>query len=116
MSKQQILMIVALCFVLIGTVAAGIPHEPKPDSVVACLGGHFGTGIEVSNFTVPASIDTTECLPAPGILCSPCIRSLENQGCEVLDLVTEFTPQPWSSEPNRNMYQSVTFQLSCESP
>ena len=27
MSRQQIFMIVALCFVLIGTVAAGIPHE-----------------------------------------------------------------------------------------
>jgi hypothetical protein len=116
MSKQRILMIVALCFVLIGTVAAGIPHEPKPDSVVTCYGGPFGESIDVSNSTVPASIDTTECLPAPGIWCSPCIRSLENQGCEVVDLFTEYIPQPWSSEPLRTMWQSVTFQLSCESP
>jgi hypothetical protein len=34
MSKQRILMVVALCFVLIGTVAAGIPHELKPDSLI----------------------------------------------------------------------------------
>jgi len=116
MSKQRILMVVALCFVLIGTVAAGVPHEPKPDSVVVCYGGPFAGGMQISNSTVPDSIDTTECLVEPGIWCSPCIRSLENQGCEVVDLVTESIPQPWSSLPDRTMVQMATFQLSCASP
>jgi hypothetical protein len=88
MSKQRILMIVALCFVLVGTVAAGIPHEPKPDSVVACLGA-FNDPMGVSTYTVPVSIDSTVCInisPDDPALCSPCIRSLENQGCDVLDV------------------------------
>ena len=112
MSKQQILMVVALCFVLIGTVAAGIPHEPKPDSIVVCKGdGEMG----VVAATVPLSVNRSECSSFEQS-CSPCIRSLENQGCEVVDLVTEFIPPLFSSLPERGVFQSATFQLSCESP
>ena len=64
MSKQRILMIVALCFMLIGTVAAGIPHEPKPDSVVSCL-GDFNEPMGVATYTVPVSIDSTACIDLP---------------------------------------------------
>jgi len=112
MSKQRILMIVALCFVLIGTVAAGIPHQPKPDSIVVCVGGE---GMGVTTATVPLSIDRSECSSFEQS-CSPCIRSLENQGCEIVDLVTEFIPPLFSSLPQRGVQQSVTVQLSCESP
>jgi hypothetical protein len=117
MSKQRILMIVAMCFVLIGTVAAGIPHEPKPDSVVTCV-GLFGSPMVVDTYTFPTSIDSTECVQTPTGFqpCSPCIRSLENQGCEVVDLVTDSRPRVFSLEPDRTMAQAATFQLSCESP
>jgi hypothetical protein len=118
MSKQRILMIVALCFVLIGTVAAGIPHEPKPDSVVTCAA--VGLPMAVRTHTVPASIsiDESECPTGSGVpgSCSICISSLQNQGCEIVDLVTEFIPRDFTNLPDRIMQQTATFQLSCESP
>ena len=114
MSKQRILMIVALCFVLIGTVAAGRWREPRPDSVVSCVGG-FETPMGIYTHTVPASIDSTACREVPGA-CSPCIRSLENQGCEIVNLVTEFIPRDHTVLPDRNEQQTATFQLSCERP
>jgi hypothetical protein len=112
MSKQRILMMVALCFVLIGTVAAGIPHDPKPDSVVGCLvaGGQY----QVFGLTIPESIDESSCTPLSGNSCSPCIRSLENQGCEVVEPVqhqvqTEPTTVPF-------IFPFSTFVLSCAQP
>ena len=116
MSKQRILRIVALCFVLLGTVAAGIPHEPKPDSVVTCAA--VGLPMAVRTHTVPASIDSGECPTGSGVpgSCSICISSLQNRGCEIVDLVTAFIPRDCTDLPNRNMQQTATFQLSCESP
>ena len=112
MSKQRILMIVALCFVLIGTVAAGIPHEPKPDSVVGCLvtGGQY----QVSALTIPESIDESSCTSFSDNSCSPCIRSLENQGCEVVEPVqTQVIMEP-TTVPI--IFQFSTFVLSCARP
>jgi hypothetical protein len=108
MSKQRILMIVALCFVLIGTVAAGIPHEPKPDSLVECVG--FGQ-YAVQGLTVPASIDESECAPFQLLSCSTCIRSLENQGCEVDDVNLSTI-----TVANGDVFSQSVFVLSCESP
>jgi len=112
MSKQRILMIVALCFVLIGTVAAGIPHDPKPDSVVGCFvdGGRY----LVSALTIPESIDESSCTPLSDNSCSPCIRSLENQGCEVVEPVqTQVLMEP-TTVPF--IFQFSTFVLSCARP
>jgi hypothetical protein len=116
MSKQRILMIVGLCFVLIGTVAAGIPHEPKPNSVVSCSGYAWPMGVRTH--TVPVSIDSSECPTGSGVpgACSVCISSLQNQGCEIVDLVTEFIPRDHTVLPDRNEQQTATFQLSCERP
>ena len=112
MSKQRILMIVALCFVLIGTVAAGIPHDPKPDSVVGCLG--IGGQYQVSALTIPESIDESSCTPLSDNSCSPCIRSLENQGCEVVEPVqTQVIMEP-TTVPI--IFQFSTFVLSCARP
>ncbi len=110
MSRQRILMIVALCFVLIGTVAARIPHDPKPDSVVGCFiaGGPYG----VFALTVPESIDESSCTPGSGDPCSPCIRSLENQGCEVVEPVRTTD----AAVPGEGLFQFSTFVLSCEKP
>ena len=108
MSKQRILMIVALCFVLIGTVAAGIPHEPKPDSVVSCLGA-FGDPMNINTFSAPVSIDSTECAKFHGWNCSTCVRSLESQGCDILDVDTYNIPEDGRAS-------KAVFVLSCESP
>ena len=112
MSKQRILMIVALCFVLIGTVAAGIPHDPKPDSVVGCLvaGGQY----QVSALTIPESIDESSCTPLSGNSCSPCIRSLENQGCEVVQPVQNQVQIEPTTVPF--IFHFSTFVLSCARP
>jgi hypothetical protein len=111
MSKQRILMIVALCFVLIGTVAAGIPHEPKPDSVVSCF-GVGGSFMFVDTHSVPVSIDSTEWCARPAAgqnTCSPCVRSLEHQGCDVLDVDTfDVTDEQRASK--------AIFVLSCAGP
>jgi hypothetical protein len=106
MSKQRILMIVALCFVLIGTVAAGIPHEPKPDSLVACLGAG-GFGVQAADF--PSSLDGSACESYQGASCSECVHSLEHQGCDVIDVTTgSAPPEHWGA-----VFDAV-FVLSCE--
>ena len=113
MSKQRILMVVAICFVLLGTVAAGRGRrsEPKPDSVVGCFmagGGPYG----VFALTVPESIDESSCTPGAGDPCSPCIRSLENQGCEVIEPVRTKDELVLGE----GVFQFSTFVLSCEQP
>ena len=105
MSKQRILMVAAVCFVLLGTVAAGRGRrsEPKPDSVVTCISFNI---FFVDGISLPDSIDVSECTPGGNISrCSPCILSLENQGCDVLDF-------DLLNEHDR-IYQSA-FVLSCE--
>ena len=110
MSKQRILMVVAMCFVLLGTVAAGRGRrsEPKPDSVVGCSGGQY----DVTALTVPESIDESSCTPFSGNPCSPCIRSLENRGCEVVEPVRTTDV----AVPGEGLFQFSTFVLSCEQP
>ena len=111
MSKHRILMVVAICFVLLGTVAAGRGRrsEPKPDSMVACVvvGGQYA----VTGLTVPESIDESSCTPFMEERCSPCIRSLENQGCEVVE------PQSVVlTATDTGLFQGSVFVLSCEQP
>ncbi len=108
MSKKRILMVVGISFVLLGAVAAGFPHEPKPDSLVDCRGFVQYTVVAL---TVPVSIDESECAPHQGLSCSACIRSLENQGCEVDDVnLSTFTLS------DDNTFSQSVFVLSCESP
>ncbi len=118
MSKQRILMVVAICFVLLGTVAAGRGprSEPKPDSLVGCVApppSASGTAApwEVHGLAVPARIDESECVPFQGLSCSICIRSLENQRCEVVDAsVSAVTPA------EGGIVGVSAFLLSCERP
>ncbi len=120
MSKQRILMIVALCFVLIGTVAAGIPHDQRhgPNSIVTCEGddGDYF----VANRSTPRFFGLTECSagredPFVRDRCARCIRSLEREGCEVGDVVvtnggSTATGAGGASRPR------ATFLLSCGKP
>ena len=112
MRKQRILMVVAICFVLLGTVAAGRGRrsEPKPDSIVACsAGGKFVVSGTTFPPSIDPSIDESECErfgATPN--CSICIRSLEHQGCEVLDIDAINFTSPGN-------YEAV-FVLSCDRP
>jgi hypothetical protein len=82
-----------------------IKSQQKPDSIVSC----FPNGkYRVNASSVPASINSNECAGFLQSECSPCIRSLEKQGCKVLDAVvtvTEVSDSPLS-----------TFLLSCKRP
>jgi hypothetical protein len=79
---------------------------------VVCA-GNFGP-IHVRTTTVPASIDSSECVTFPETeffgLCSPCIRSLEDQGCDVIDVDSFVLPAQEFAD-----LHSV-FVLSCERP
>ncbi len=112
MSKQRILTIVTMCFVILGTVAAGRGRmsEPKPDSVVACFVG--GGQYQTTGLTVPESIDESSCEPFANKGCSPCIRSLESQGCTVVEPVRTTDV----AVPGEGLFQFSTFVLSCEKP
>ena len=112
MSKRRILIVAAMCFVLLGTVAAGRGHrpEPKPDSIVTCLGA--GNYVVLAR-SAPASVDLGQCSHPPDFAadCSSCIRSLENQGCSIVDVTVTNTGQ-FGGEP----LPGATFLLSCEKP
>ncbi len=129
MSKQRILMVVALCVVLLGTVAAGRGprSEPKPDSLVGCIGAPAGGGgvgrYVVQNLTVPASFDPIECFDAlapdfppgaAGSTCSACIQSLENQGCKVLDVNLSLADGVLFTGRAGDILPHAVFVLSCE--
>jgi hypothetical protein len=131
MSKQRILMIVAICFVLLGTVAAGRGRrsEPKPDSLVGCVGAPAGGGgvgrYVVQNLTVPASFDPIECFdalgPGPdfppvaaGSTCTACIQSLEDQGCEILDVNLSLADGVPLTQGAVSTFPHAVFVLSCE--
>ena len=80
-------------------------RQQRPDSMVACIS--FGQFF-VDGISLPDSIDASACRPG-GVTdkCASCIRSLENQGCSVLDLVVPVV--------ETRGYQSV-YVLSCERP
>ena len=128
MSKQRVLMVVATCFVLLGTVAAGVGRrsEPKPDSLVGCIGAPAGGGgvgrYVVQNLTIPASFDAIGCFDpeAPefpigaGSTCSACIQSLENQGCKVLDVNLSLADSGLFAQGVVVTLPHAVFVLSCE--
>ncbi len=128
MSKQKILMVGALCLVLLGTVAAGRGRrsEPKPDSLVGCIGAPAGGGgvgrYVVQNLTIPTSFDAIGCFDpeAPefpigaGSTCSACIQSLENQGCKVLDVNLSLADSGLFAQGVVVTLPHAVFVLSCE--
>jgi hypothetical protein len=107
MQKLGTLFLAVAVYFLMGIGGAAADSEnghPNPDSVVSC----FPNGkYRVIASSVPTSINSNEC---PGFLqseCSPCIRSLEKQGCKVLDAIVTDDD---GSDPN------ATFLLSCKKP
>ena len=101
---------VAVYFLMgIGVAAADRDDSKKrrqtPDSVLTCT-GDFGL-IRPQAITVPAAIDTTGACDTDR--CSECLRSLENQGCVVVDFEL-FKPQEAFTGT------SLVYVLSCEKP
>ena len=114
MRKIATLFLAVAIYVLMGIGGAAAADDKskkmqKPDSIVTCQAGF--PAYEVAHRTAPASVNLDQCIvpstqSAPE--CAPCIRSLENQGCKVVDvIVTHFVGEGESR---------ASFLLSCEKP
>ena len=113
--------------------------QQRPDSIVTCQGS-AGGGYAPINVTTSTELNLVDCTLSfersadPVIAtCFSCVRSLEKQGCKVLDVViTNFPPASGGGIPNQpppigggaglpdfpivNVGPRASFVLSCESP
>ncbi len=115
MSKHRILMAIVMSFALMGTVAAAHAdgkRQQKPDSIVTCH-GNFSGGYEVLNVTVPIPVKRDGCM---GVPCAQCIRSLEDQGCKVVDVIVTNWAPAGEVFPVERLNPRATFLLSCAKP
>jgi hypothetical protein len=118
---------VAVC-ALVGTgAAAGDDDSSKrwqrPDSIVTCQGS--AGGYRPINVTTPSAVKLDECAFDEPV-CSDCVRSLEKQGCKVLDVViSNFPPASGGGAGIPNTLPEfpvvitdprTSFVLSCERP
>jgi hypothetical protein len=78
--------------------------EPKsPESIVTCGAGN-GNYIAIAEVAEPFSVE--QCKPFEDF-CAPCITSLEEQGCKIVDvIVTHHAP----------FITNASYLLSCDSP
>ena len=111
MKKIVIAILIFFAFSWISVVSAGDRHGKRvnwpgtgsPESTVTCAAGN---GDIISNRSVPETINVDQCR---GFVdsCAPCIISLEDQGCKIVDVVVTHAPAP----PPSSM---TTYLLSCD--
>jgi hypothetical protein len=113
MKKIVFVMLVVLAFTWISIVSAGNwpnkranwPVKESPESIVTCLSG---AELLVLSRSVHGTINLEQCKvwPADPIdECSPCITSLEGQGCKIVDVGMTSPP---------DVAVAVTYLLSCD--
>ena len=103
-------LLVVVSFLSLGTSIAKPPVEKiSADSIVTCWEDSSQGNFVVWSRTTPTSINLDECsaIFPNGDQCSPCIRSLETQGCMVVDVVVSHI----QDQPDK-----MTFILSCAKP
>ena len=84
MKKIMILILAVLAFSWTPIVAA----EQSPESVVTCA--NAGGSYLIVTKSISGAINTDQCTASnPAYTCSPCISSLESQGCKTVDVVVE---------------------------
>ena len=101
-------ILVVIAFSWISGVSAGNGSgKQSPESIVTCSGA--GT----THPSLPETINAEQCVPW-GASCASCIISLENQGCEVVDVTsTNFI----SHETHGTViHTGTTYLLSCVKP
>ena len=106
MKKIIILILAVLAFSWTPVVSA----EQSPESVVTCAGPTSAGDYRILSKSISESINAEQCKthhtggPDP---CSPCISSLESQGCKMVDVVVESVTsgETW-----------LTYLLSCVKP
>jgi hypothetical protein len=104
MKKIIILIFAVLAFSWTPVVSA----EQSPESIVSCSAN--ATPYLVLGESIPETINAEQCKTYPDggpDACSPCINSLENQGCKIVDVVVATISPPFTV---------VTYLLSCVRP
>ncbi len=81
--------------------ASDLTSTESPESLVTCAAGN---GDIISNGSVPETINVEQCRPFEDV-CAPCIISLEDQGCEIVDVVVTQFPE---------FKIMTTYLLSCD--
>jgi hypothetical protein len=128
MRKHATLLLAgAICFSMGIGAATADPDDSKksqqnPDSIVTCIG--LSGGYSVLWVTVPIPVNLDACAePGPiagaGGACSPCVRSLEEQGCKVVDATVTNVPPASAGmvgAPDGTGRPRASFLLSCEKP
>ncbi len=118
MRKLAPLILVVAVYALIGVGVAAADsgnskkRQQKPDSIVTCEGfveGDYGP----RNVTVPIPVKRDGCM---GVPCAQCIRSLEDQGCKVVDVIVTNWAPAGEVFPVERLNPRATFLLSCAKP
>ena len=110
MKKLVIAILVVVVFSWISVVSAENRRgEESPESIVTCLNG-AGTHL-LLNRSFPETINGEQCRtwepdiePDP---CAPCIISLEDQGCKIVDIIVTQIAEDGIHIP-------ATYLLSCD--
>ena len=102
------IFVVSALFCISAVSAEKYPGKDSPESIVTCA--HAGTYL-LAGVTLPDTINADHCGTwvsdtQPPDPCAPCIISLENQGCKVIDSVVDTIPE----------FTKVTYLLSCVKP
>jgi hypothetical protein len=102
MKKIIILILAALAFSWTPVVSA----EQSPESVVTCVSA--GAPYFIYSKSISGAINEEQCqTSSPDHTCSPCISSLEDQGCKLVDVVVENVAAGETE---------LTYLLSCVAP
>ena len=109
MKKLVIAILVVVAFSWVSVVSAdNKPVEESPESIVTCL--NAGTQLLYSR-SLPETVNGEQCktwepdvTPDP---CAPCIISLEEQGCKIIDVNVAHVTES-------GLDTSVTYVLSCD--
>ena len=109
MMKIFTTMLVALAFSLTSALCVGSDStKPSPESIVTCQTvGPAYYGVVATS--VPTAINTEQCSESPegfAASCAHCIRALEDQGCNIVDVAAG----------KSNEIPNVTYFLSCVKP
>ena len=105
--KKLVQLLLVSCVLIWSTCvfadAPGNRPAQSPESIVTCGSGN-GDGIVIAEVAAPFSVE--QCTPFEDT-CAPCITSLENQGCKIIDVVvTHLAP-----------YNTIaSYLLSCDEP
>jgi len=111
MKKLIQLSLVSCVLILITVVFAGA--EQSPESIVTCASGN---GDDILTADVAASLNMEHCTPFEDT-CSPCITSLEAQGCKFIDVVVTHLVVPFAASPEvilGRAISSASYLLSCD--